>query len=134
MVFLIEKSFIEDTFYNDSLFKARGKKRMKPTTIIYWLRMTMGITTGIICAFLSNFLISYGMEGISVLLYSISLALLIYLITFRLFKMKFQNQVETPSKITMTGIGIYFFAWLAFYILFYTISYMNATVPPEIVL
>ncbi|MCL2691766.1 MAG: hypothetical protein FWE56_05905 [Candidatus Bathyarchaeota archaeon] len=102
---------------------------MKPTTIIYWLRMILGITTGIICAFLSNFLIVYGMEGISVLLYSISLALLIYLITFRLFKIKFQNQVETPSKITMTGIGIYFFAWLAFYILFYTISYMNTAVP-----
>jgi hypothetical protein len=131
MCFLIEKSFIEDTFYNDNSFKARGRKRMNPTTIIYWLRMAMGIVTGVICAFLSNFLESYGMEGISILLYSISLALLIYLITFRLLKMKFQNQVETPSKITMTGIGIYFFAWLAFYILFYTIMYMNtATVPP----
>jgi xanthine/uracil permease len=125
MGFLIEKSFIEDTFYNDSLFKVRGKKKMNPTTIIYWLRMAMGIMAGAICAYLSNFLEGYGMTGMSVLLYSIVFALVIYMISLRLFKMKFQNQVETPSKITTTGIGIYFFAWLAFYILCYTIIYVN---------
>jgi len=98
---------------------------MKPITIIYWLRMAMGIMTGVICAFLSLFLENHGMTGMSVLLYSISLSLLIYLITFRVFKMKFQNQVETPSKFTMTGIGIYFLGWLAFYVLSYTILYTN---------
>jgi hypothetical protein len=133
MGFLIEKSFIEDTFYNDSLFKARGKKKMKPTTIIYWLRMAMGIMTGAICAYLSNFIEGYGMTGMSVLLYSIVFALSIYMITLHLFKMKFQKQVETPSKITTIGIGIYFFAWLAFYILCYTIIYVNTgVVVPEV--
>ncbi|MGD6933536.1 MAG: hypothetical protein ACQCN5_04960 [Candidatus Bathyarchaeia archaeon] len=94
---------------------------MKPITIIYWLRMALGITSGAICAALSRFLENTGMEGTSILLYSISLTLLIYLVSFRLIKMKFQNKVETPSKITMTGIGMYFFSWIAFYVLFYTI-------------
>jgi hypothetical protein len=125
MCFLIEKSFIGVTFYNGSLFKVRGKNRMKPTTIIYWLRMAMGIMAGVICAYLSSFLEAYGMQGMSVLLYSITFALALYLVTFYLFKMKFLSQVESPSKITMTGIGIYFFAWIVFYILFYTIMYMN---------
>ncbi|MGD6809174.1 MAG: hypothetical protein ACQCN3_05690 [Candidatus Bathyarchaeia archaeon] len=94
---------------------------MKPITIIYWLRMVLGISAAAICAVLSQFLATTGMEGISILLYSISVTLLIYLISFRLIKIKFQNQIETPSKITMTGIGMYFFSWLAFYVLFYTI-------------
>jgi len=94
---------------------------MKPITTIYWLRTALGITAGAICAALSKFMVSANVDGTSVLLYSISLALLIYLITFRLLKMKFQNKVETPSKITMTGIGMYFFAWIAFYVLCYTI-------------
>ncbi|XHH09012.1 MAG: hypothetical protein ACFCUE_15830 [Candidatus Bathyarchaeia archaeon] len=94
---------------------------MKPIVTIYWLRMVLGITAGAISAALSRYLETTGMEGTSILLYSISLTLLIYLITFRLIKNKFQNQVEPPSKITMTGIGMYFFAWIAFYVLFYTI-------------
>lgn len=94
---------------------------MKPITTIYWLRMTIGIISGIICAALSNFLIAYGMEGMSVLLYSVSLTLVIYLVSFRLLKIKFQNKIETPSKIATTGIFMYFLAWLVFYILTYTI-------------
>jgi ABC-type uncharacterized transport system permease subunit len=108
------------------IHRVRGK-RMKPITIIYWLRVAIGMTTGVICAVLSNFLITNGIvDGISVLLYSISLALVIYLITLQVLKSKFQNQVETPSKITMTAIGMYFISWLAFYVLFYTIIYVNA--------
>jgi hypothetical protein len=105
---------------------------MKPLTIIYWLRMALGIFAGAISAILSYFLLNTGLEGTSILLYSISLTLLIYLITFRLIKMKYQNQVEKASKITMTGIGMYFFAWLAFYVLFYTIiiSVFGPGIPP----
>jgi hypothetical protein len=102
---------------------------MKPITIIYWLRMAMGIMAGAICAVLSIFLEKYNMTGISVLLYSITFSLLIYILSIRLLKMKFQNQVETHSKITMTGIGIYFLGWLSFYILCYTIIYINTVVP-----
>lgn len=94
---------------------------MKPITTIYWLRMALGITAGAISAGVSKFLETTGMEGTSILLYSISLALLIYLISFRVIKMKFQTKVEPTSKITMTGIGMYFFAWIAFYVFFYTI-------------
>jgi hypothetical protein len=94
---------------------------MKPLTTIYWLRMALGIITGAICAVLSKFLMTTGLEGTSILLYSVSLTLLIYLISFRILKSKYQSQVEKPSKITMTGIGMYFFAWLAFFVLFYTI-------------
>ena len=97
---------------------------MNTITIIYWLRVAIGMATGAICAVLSNFLITNSIiveDQISVLLYSISLALLIYLLSFRILKTKFQNKVETPQKITMTGIGIYFISWIVFYVLVYTI-------------
>ncbi|MDR2700708.1 MAG: hypothetical protein LBC12_07955 [Nitrososphaerota archaeon] len=95
---------------------------MNTITTIYWLRMALGITAGAICAALSRLIeSSMGIDGITVILYSIVLTLLIYMLSLRLLKAKFQNKVETPSKITMTGIGMYFFAWLTFYILFYTI-------------
>ena len=94
---------------------------MKPIVLIYWLRTALGIVAGALSAGLARFLESTTIEGTSILLYSISLTLLIYLISYRIIKIKFQNQVEKPSKITMTGIGMYFFAWIAFFVLFYTI-------------
>jgi len=95
---------------------------MKTVATIYWLRVALGVTAGIICAAASRLLeTKAGIDGTSVLLWSITLALLIYLFSYRLLRAKFQNKVESPSKITMTGIGIYFISWLTFYILFYTI-------------
>jgi hypothetical protein len=95
---------------------------MKPIAQIYWLRMVLGITAAALSAVLSRYLeTTNSMEGTSILLYSISLTLLIYLISFRLIKMKYKNIVEPANKITMTGIGMYFFSWIAFYVLFYTI-------------
>ncbi len=94
---------------------------MTPIQQIYWIRTALGITAGALSAVLARFLDSTNMEGISILLYAISLTLLIYLISFRILKMKYQNKVEKQSKITMTAIGMYFFSWIAFFVLFYTI-------------
>jgi hypothetical protein len=95
---------------------------MNTISIIYWLRLALGVTSGAICAAVAKFLDTTSIGGTtSVLLYTISLTLVIYLVTLRFIKQKFQNKVETPSKITMTGIGMYFFSWLATYVLFYTI-------------
>lgn len=94
---------------------------MTPIQQIYWIRTSLGIVAGALSAVLARVLDSTNMEGISILLYAISLTLLIYLISFRILKMKYQNKVEKQSKITMTAIGMYFFSWLAFFVLFYTI-------------
>lgn len=95
---------------------------MKPIVQLYWLRTSMGVVAAGLSAGLSYFLeTSTAIESISVLLYSISLALLIYLLSFRIFKAIYQSKVDKPSKIATTGIGMYFFSWLAFLVLFYTI-------------
>ena len=108
--------------YNDNLHKDKKGKKMNAIKTIYWLRVALGITAGIICAVVSKLLGStIGIDGTSTILYSVTLVLLIYILSLRLLKTKFQNKVETPSKITMTGIGMYFISWLTFYILAYTI-------------
>jgi hypothetical protein len=105
---------------------------MNAIKTIYWLRVALGITSGAICAAVSRLLeTKIGLDGTSTILYSITLTLLIYIVSLRLLKAKFQNKVETPSKITMTGIGIYFIASLAFYILFYTLILVATNSIPE---
>jgi zinc transporter ZupT len=51
----------------------------------------------------------------------LTIALLVYLVTYYVFKAKFRNQVEKQSKIMTMGIGVYFFTWLVVWILTYTI-------------
>jgi len=89
--------------------------RMKPLTIIYWTRFTLGIAAGIISALLS------GLIGDFNLLNGITIALLIYLVTYYVYKPAFLAKVEKASKIFTTGVGGYFLSWLVMWTLFYTL-------------
>ena len=50
-----------------------------------------------------------------------SIALIIYLASYYIIKLKFMNKVEKPRKLITTGIGSYFLAWIVLWILMYTI-------------
>ena len=50
-----------------------------------------------------------------------SIALIIYLTSYYVIKLKFMNKVEKPRKLITTGIGIYFLSWIVFWALLYTI-------------
>ena len=102
---------------------------MQPLTKIYWLRVALGIIAALICA-------GYGIATQQIphnpppdafpvdylfLMNSITIALAVYLVSFYVIKSKFLPQVEKPSKLATTGIGIYFISWIVFWILIYTI-------------
>jgi divalent metal cation (Fe/Co/Zn/Cd) transporter len=94
---------------------------MRPLVTIYWARIALGIVAAAIGAGLewirgiqSEFQISNLMNGLTI-------ALLIYLLSYWLFKAKFRSQVEKQSKIMSMGIGVYFFSWIVFWILFFSI-------------
>jgi hypothetical protein len=89
---------------------------MKPTTIIYWTRTIFGI----VAAFLSTLLSS--VDTLS-FLNGISIALLVYLVTYYLYKALFLKKMEKPSKIFTTGIGAYFLTWIVAWIVFYTLLF-----------
>jgi len=88
-------------------------------TKIYWLRVALGAFAGLISASIP--LIGQAVTGVSAadqmtelnsLLNGITVALLVYLISFYVLKSKYASKVEKPSKIMSMGIFIYFFTWL----------------------
>ena len=61
------------------------------------------------------------MIDLTTLINSITIALLIYFVTYYIFRASFKNKIEKQSKILSTAIGMYFFAWITFFVLFYTV-------------
>lgn len=91
---------------------------MKPLEKIYWIRVTLSVVAGVISAIVATFLDA---GEFNTFLNGITIALVIYIISYYLLKAKFSNQVEKKSKIMSMAIFIYFIAWAVFFILFYTI-------------
>ena len=98
-------------------YTLRGQN-LRPLALIYWARVTLGIVAGSISTVLTLYM---GERGINSFLNGLTIALVVYLITFYIIKAKFASKVEKPSKLMSQGIGIYFFAWLLSWILLYTL-------------
>lgn len=91
---------------------------MKPLVIIYWIRVALSIfaaaTSAIVATLFDAFSFNTFLNGVTI-------ALLVYLISYYPLKAKFMNKVEKQSKIMTQAIFMYFMAWAVFFILFYTI-------------
>ena len=93
---------------------------MRPLTIIYWSRLALAVVAGAISTWVT--LAFGGDRGINTILNGLTIALLVYLVTYyAVYKPMFKNKVEKQSKLMTQGIGIYFFAWLVSWILIYTL-------------
>jgi hypothetical protein len=46
--------------------------------------------------------------------------LLIYFVTYYILRGYYKNKIDKQSKILSTAIGMYFFSWLSFFVLFFT--------------
>jgi hypothetical protein len=93
---------------------------MKPLTQIYWLRAVLGIIAGLISAVLAFY---QDPSSLYTLVNSITAALAVYIVTYYILRVAYKKRLATElhSKIAMMGIGLYFFTWLTFFVLFYTI-------------
>jgi hypothetical protein len=91
---------------------------VKPLVTIYWARLGLGIVAAILSALLA---IIQGELSLTTFINSLTVALLVYLVSYYVFKSIFMAKVEKQSKIMTMGIGIYFFTWIVFMILFYSI-------------
>jgi len=88
---------------------------LKPLTIIYWTRFCFGILTGLICT------VGWAFGLFNSFLEGLSMAIIIYVITYYVYKLLFITKVEKPSKLVTTGIGAYFLTWIASWALFFTL-------------
>ncbi|MEM2081001.1 MAG: hypothetical protein QW744_01865 [Candidatus Bathyarchaeia archaeon] len=91
---------------------------MKPLAIIYWSRLVLGVIAAVISAFVATM---QDAASLSAFMNGVTIALLVYLISYYVFKAKFYSKVEKQTKIMSMGIGIYFISWLVFFILTYSI-------------
>jgi hypothetical protein len=91
---------------------------MRPLVLIYWTRLALSIVAGAISALV--FTMQNG-NSISTFINGLTIALLIYLLSYYALKAKFRDKVEKPTKIMSMGIFMYFIAWAVFFILFSTL-------------
>jgi zinc transporter ZupT len=91
---------------------------MTPVVQLYWLRVVLGMIAGAITAVLAFF---GNINDLTTLLNSVTLALLVYFVTYYIMRGYYKTKIEKQSKILSTAIGMYFFAWLTFFVLFYSI-------------
>jgi hypothetical protein len=91
---------------------------VRPLVTIYWARLGLGIVAAILSALLA---IMRDELSFTTFMNGLTIALLVYLVSYYVFKAKFRAKVEKQSKIMTMGIGIYFFTWIVFLILFYSI-------------
>jgi len=91
---------------------------MSPVVQLYWIRVLLGIIAGAIAAIFASFMPLY---DYTTLINSITVALLVYFITYYILRATLKTKIEPQSKILSTGIGIYFFSWILFFVLFYTV-------------
>ena len=88
---------------------------MKVLTFIYWSRACLGIGAALLCLLLN-------ILSPSLTIYTnISVALLVYLVAYYIYKWRFIALVEKPSKIATQGIGAYFLTWIVTLSLFFTV-------------
>ena len=93
---------------------------MTPIVQLYWLRVALGMTAGVITAVLAKFVFNIATDY-TPLINSITVALIIYFVSYYILKAVYKTKIEKQSKILSTGIGMYFFVWIAFLVLTYTL-------------
>ncbi len=91
---------------------------MTPIVQLYWIRTVLGIIAAALSALVA--IAIGGATDITTLINSFTIALIVYLISYYVLKAMYKDKVEKQSKILSTGVAMYFFAWLPFFILFYT--------------
>jgi membrane protein YdbS with pleckstrin-like domain len=91
---------------------------MTPVVQLYWIRVALGIVAAAISAELALYM---PLTDLSTLVDSFTVALLVYLVSYYPLRAVYKNKIEKQSKILSTGIIMYFFAWLPFFILFFTL-------------
>ena len=100
---------------------------MRPLVLIYWARVILAIVAAAVSTAIT---LAFGDRGLNTFLNGITIALVVYLITYYLFKAKFRTQVEKQSKLMTQGIGIYFFTWIVSWVLIYTFAlYILGLIP-----
>ncbi|HML03305.1 MAG TPA: hypothetical protein VK487_08025 [Candidatus Bathyarchaeia archaeon] len=94
---------------------------MKPSESLYWIRASLGVVIGALCA-LYDYAIGWSPthNALGDLFTGVAFALMFYIITYYALRLYYFDKFKKKSKVTTTGIGIYFLLWIVVWILFTT--------------
>jgi hypothetical protein len=90
---------------------------LRPLVLLYWIRFALGIVAGLISAVIASMSDAL---SFTTFLNGVTIALLIYLVSYYVLKAKFAPKVEKQTKIMTMGIFMYFLTWAVFLVLFYS--------------
>lgn len=85
--------------------------KSEPLSLIYWIKACLGILAAVICVLL----------WVNSIFTGIGIGALTFVISDKFLRQVFINKVDKPSTVTKTGIGIYIFAWIFFWVLLFTL-------------
>ena len=91
---------------------------MTPVVQLYWIRVALGIVAAALSAALALYMSS---TDLGTLVDSFTIALLVYLVSYYPLRAIYKDKIEKQSKILSTGVVMYFFAWLPFFVIFFTL-------------
>lgn len=99
------------------------EKALKPLEKVYWIRLGLGILAALVCLGLNyaTNTLNHSLGDFTVFINGLAIALAIYMLSFYILKPVFITKVAKSQKILTTGIGIYFFGWIVFWTMLYTI-------------
>lgn len=89
---------------------------MKTITVVYWCRVGLGITAGLLCTALARYSFLSGL----------SFGILFYILTYYILKWLFVAKVEKPSELFKMGIGAYFLSLIVAWSLLFTLMHPAA--------
>jgi hypothetical protein len=92
---------------------------MTPVAQLYIIRLVLGIVAGALSAVFAYFV--GNPADLTTLINGLTVALAIYLISYYPLKAVFKDKIEKQSKLLSTGIFMYFFSWIPFFVLFFTL-------------
>jgi hypothetical protein len=92
---------------------------MTPIAQLYIIRLVLGIVAGALSAVFATFV--GNPFDVTTLIDGLTVALAVYLISYYPLKAVYEEKIEKQSKILSTGIFMYFFAWIPFFVLFFTL-------------
>jgi hypothetical protein len=95
---------------------------MKPSESLYWTRASLGVIVGAIVA-LYDYTIGVPKlsSDLNDFFTGLAFALIFFIISYYILKLRYVDKFEKKSKIMTTGIGIYFLLWLVVWVLVRTI-------------
>ena len=100
---------------------------MKTLELVYWIRLVTGIIAALVCigyvSLTANSAAPESLRSTDVVFYSMSLAMVVYVLSYYILKARFKDKVAKTQKLFTTGIGVYFLAWIVCFALFYTWLY-----------